>query len=178
MRYLKAIGFFLVLSSIFTSCNTATENVVYYSKDELKNNLVVNVNDSDGVLIPVKSKTTLSLMSSSFFQENLIYLKDIYVTKLCYKVKNFTPNSSVFLSNIRLFLDEMPITNYMTPNLLKTTNNNVEFIITNQELLSNIASKLLNKKEVVVSFESDAISSSQLNFDVEFSITAKGVFVD
>jgi len=61
---------------------------------------------------------------------------------------------------------------------LQTNNNNVNIEITNQNLLEIIASKLLQNKQIVISYSSDAITDNQLDFDFEFSVTALGTFVD
>lgn len=82
------------------------------------------------------------------------------------------------MSNIKVFLDEIQITNDLGVNFLNAANNNIKIDITNQQLLETIASKLLQKKEVVISFYSDAVTQDQMAFDFEFCITANGTFVD
>lgn len=177
MRKIKLYSLMLFLAVLSSSCSEQTaENVVFYSKDQLTNNIVVHVNNTDGSSMSVSSNTTLSLQSSSFFKENLSLLREIDVSKISYKLKNF--HSSTSVSNMEIFLDDTVITNYIDVSLLKSKNNNKEFEIENNELYALIAQKLLNKKEVVISYKGNVDSSGNLDFDLEFSITAKGTFVD
>lgn len=178
MRVIKFLSVLFLISVINVSCENQTdENVVFYSKDRLTNNLPVQIRDTEGAKISVNSNTVISLSSSLFFKENMIYLKDLSVPKMSFKIINYNSNSSA-LSNVKVFLDEIQITNDLGVNFLTVAKNNVEFEITNEQLLNTIASKLLQKKQVVISYNSDAVTQGKLDFDFEFSITARGTFVD
>ena len=184
MRFIKPIiGLLFATLLIFSSCQEDATNAVYFSKDQLKNDLGVTINDSNGLKISVNSNATLSLTSSDFFQENLSYLKDLEVLKMSYKVKGLTNNPLVSISNVNVFIDEISITEFIDTSLFINVNSSPNstdngFEITNEKLLLDIALKLLNKKEVIVSYKSDAVSSDQLDFELEFSITAKGTFIN
>lgn len=178
MRAIKLLSVLFLISVINVSCENQTdENVVYYSKDRLTNNLPVQIKDTEGAKIAVNSNTIISLSSSLFFNDNMIYLRDLSVPKMSFKIINYNSNSSA-LSNVKVFLDEIQITNDLGVNFLNVAKNNVEFEISNEQLLSTIASKLLQKKQVVISYYSDAVTQGQLDFHFEFSITARGTFVD
>jgi len=160
------------------SCENQTdENVVFYSKEQLTNNLPVQIKDTEGTKIAVNSNTVIRLSSSLFFKENMIYLRDVSVPKMSFKITNYNSNSSA-LSNVEVFLDEIKITNDLGVNFLNVAKNNVEFEISNEQLLQTIAAKLLLNKQVVISYKSDAITQGKLDFDFDFFITARGTFVD
>ena len=178
MRVIKLLTILFLVSILNVSCENETkENVVFYSKDELTKSLPVQIKDTEGSMVSVNSNTVISLSSSAFFKENMVYLRDLNVPKMSFKIKNYSSNSSS-VSNIKVFLDEIQITNDLGVNFLSVANNNVELEISNEQLLTTIASKLLQKKEVVLSYYSDAVTQDQLDFDFEFSITARGTFVD
>ncbi len=177
MKKIKLFGLLALLSFLCSSCSDqADENVVFYSKDELTNNIVVHVNNIEPRSMSVNSNTTLSLLSSNFFNENRSFLRQITISKISYKLKNF--DSSVLVSNMELFVDDINITDYINVSLLTSINNNKEFLIENEALYSLIATKLLNNNEVHISYKGNVDSTGDLNFDLEFSITAKGTFVD
>ena len=178
MRAIKLLCVLFLISVISVSCENQTdENVVFYSKDRLTNSLPVQIKDTEGAKISVNSNTVISLSSSLFFKENMIYLRDLSVPKMSFKIINYNSNSSA-LSNVKVFLDEIQITNDLGVNFLNVAKNNVEFEISNEQLLNTIASRLLQNKQVVISYNSDAVTQGKLDFDFEFSITAKGTFVD
>jgi hypothetical protein len=177
MKKIKLYGLFALLFVLSSSCTEQTdENVVFYSQDQLTNNIVVHVNNTDGSAMLVNSNTMLSLHSSSFFEENLPFLRQIDVSSISYKLKNF--NSSAIVSNMEIFLDDIVITDYIDVSLLTSKNNNKEFQIENEVLYSLISDKLLSKNEVKISYKGNVNSTGNLYFDLEFSITAKGTFVD
>lgn len=179
MRVVKLYTFLAFLAIILVSCEKATdENVVFYSKDDLKNELSVNINDTDGTLVSVNSTTIVSLNSSDFFKRNIAYLRNVNVPKMYFKVKNFNANTSNSISNVEVFIDEIRITDDMGVNFLNAANNNVAYEIDNESLLAAIASKLTQKKQVTISYYSDAITVNPMDFGFEFSITAHGTFVD
>jgi hypothetical protein len=179
MRVIKLYTFLAILAVALVSCEKATdENVVFYSKDDLKKELSVNINDTDGSLVSINSATVLSLFSSDFFKKNIAYLRDVSVPKMYFKVKNLNANSSNSISNVEVFIDEIRITNDMGTDFLNATNNNVQYEIDNQELLTAIASKLMQKRQVTISYYSDAVTVNPMDFGFEFSITAQGTFVD
>ncbi len=178
MRVIKLLCILILMSIVSISCENETdESVVFYSKDRLTNNLPVQIKDTEGAKVSVNSNTVISLSSSSFFKDNMIYLRELDVPKMSFKIINYNSNSSA-LSNVKVFLDEIQITNELGVNFLNVTKNNIEFEISNEQLLNTIASKLLQKKQVVISYYSDAVTQGQLDFDFEFSITARGTFVD
>jgi len=178
MKKIKLYGLIAFLSVLSSSCSELTdENVVFYSKDLLTKSLPVQIKDTEGAKISVNSNTVISLSSSTFFNENMIYLRDVSVPKMSFKIVNYSSNVSD-LSNVKVFLDEIQITNDLGVDFLNVANNNLVVEIFNQELLTSIASKLLQNKQVVISYHSDAVTQGQLDFDFEFSITAKGTFVD
>ncbi|MFT4576966.1 MAG: hypothetical protein ACI9SI_001904 [Polaribacter sp.] len=178
MRVIKLLSVVLLMSIINISCQSETdENVVFYSKDQLINSLPVQIKNTEGSLISVNSNTVIGLSSSSFFNEHMVSLKELNVPSMSFKIRNYNSNSSL-MSNIKVFLDEIQITNDLGVNFLNAANNNIKIDITNQQLLETIASKLLQKKEVVISFYSDAVTQDQMAFDFEFCITANGTFVD
>mgnify|MGYP000162094480 CR=1 FL=1 len=179
MRKLKSLGLILVLILSLCSCSKdSNNNVVFYSKDQLKKDLIIQVDNTDGSIVSVNSNTTISLMSSAFFEENISFLKSVEVPKLSYKIKNYVPSTNFSLSNIELAIDDIVITDYLDVNFLNSNNNGVEFLIEDETLLLAIAEKLTANKQVVISYKSDAVTSQQNGFDFEFSITAKGTFVD
>lgn len=178
MKKIKLFGLLALMSFLSSSCSDQTEeNVVFYSKDQLTKDLVIQINDTEGSTVSVNSNTVLSLSSLSFFKEHMAYLRDLNVPKMSFKIKNFNSNYSG-LSNVKVFLDEIQITDDLGVDFLNVINNNIEVEISNEELLAVIASKLLQNKQVIISYYSDAITQSQLDFDFEFSITARGTFVD
>ena len=96
-----------------------------------------------------------------------------------FRIKNFKFNPLAKVSNVEVFVDEIKITkNDISFNFLNLFTNGFEFKISNQEILSAISSKLLQKKQVVVSYYSNAVSDKLFNFDLEFSLTTKGTFLD
>ena len=99
-----------------------------------------------------------------------------------FKIKNFSINSltaATKISNIAVYVDEIKITRKdIKFDFLSLLTNGFNFKIDNQEIFSAISSKLLQKKQVVVSYYSDAESDKLFNFDLEFLLTAKGTFVD
>lgn len=178
MRIIKLLSVFFLISVLCVSCEKQTsENVVFYSKDQISNNLPVQVKDTEGNTVSVNSKTVISLLSSNFFEKNVQFLRQIDVPGMSFKIKNYNGLKSS-LSNVKVFLDEIEITDELGADFLNPTNNDVVFDIENNNLLNTIASKLLQKKEVVISYYSDAVTQNQLDFNFEFSITARGTFVD
>ncbi len=178
MRVIKLLSVLFLLSVMSISCENQTdENVVFYSKEQLTNNLPVQIKDTEGTKIAVNSNTVIRLSSSLFFKENMIYLRDVSVPKMSFKIMNYNSTSSA-LSNVEVFLDEIQITNDLGVNFLNVAKNNVEFEISNEQLLQTIAAKLLLNKQVVISYKSDAITQGKLDFDFDFFITARGTFVD
>jgi len=100
MRVIKLFSILSVFVFLSVSCEKdMKEKVVFFSKDQLKNELLVKINDTEGSVVTVNSSTTINLYSSEFFQENAAFLKDVSVPKMYYTIKNFQ-NSSVTLSNI------------------------------------------------------------------------------
>ena len=145
----------------------------------VKKDLSVNVNNTEGVVIPVNSSAIINLNSSKVFNDNLDYLKEIEVEAFNFKIKNFIINSDSKVSNIEVYVDEIKITGKdISLDFLSLFSSGFEFKISNPEILSAIASKLLQKKQIVVSYYSDAVSDKLFNFDLEFNIAAKGTFVD
>jgi PBP1b-binding outer membrane lipoprotein LpoB len=177
MRKIKLYGLIVFLSVLSSSCSDQTdENVVFYSKDQLTNNIVVHVNNIEPRSMSVNSKTTLSLLSSNFFNENRSLLRQINISKISYKLKNF--NSSVLVSNMKLFIDDTDITDYIDVSLLTSINNYKEFLIENEALYDLVATKLLDNNKVHISYKGNVDTAGDLEFDLEFSITAKGTFID
>lgn len=179
MRILKLLTLFSFVL-IFASCEKeAPRQIVFYSVDQLTKDLTVKVDDTEGNTISVNSNTVVNLNSSKVFKDNLNYLKDIDVEGLTFKIKNFTINPLAKFSNIEVFVDELKITSDdIKLDFLSILTNGLEFEIDNQEILSKISSKLLQKKQVVVSYYSDAQTDKLFNFDLEFSLTTKGTFID
>lgn len=178
MRVIKLLSVLFIVSFLTVSCEQETpENVVFYNKDQISKNLPIVIQDTEGSTVSVNSKAIVSLNSSAFFQKNMQFLREIDVPKMCFKLKNYT-GSSTSLSNVKVFLDEIEITDALGANFLNVNNNNVLFDIENENLLSTIATKLMDNRQVVISYYSDATTQNQLDFDFEFSITAKGTFVD
>ena len=178
MRVIKLLSIFFLISIISVSCKKETdENVVFYSKDQLTKNLPIQIGDTEGSMVSVNSETLISLSASTFFNEHMVYLRDVNVPNMSFKIMNYNSNSSS-VSNIKVFLDEIEITNDLGVDFLSAANNNIEVEISNEQLLATIASKLLQKKQVVISYYSDAVTQDKLDFNFVFSITAKGTFVD
>lgn len=179
MRVIKLYTLLAFLAIALVSCETATkEKVVFYSKDDLKNELPINIDNTDGALVSINSKAVIGFHSSEFFNNNLVYLRDVSVPKMCFKVKNFDTNSANVISNIQVYVDDIRITDYMGTDFLDPSNNDVQFEINNGVLLSAIATKLMQNRQVTISYYSDAVTSNQIGFEFEFSITAQGTFVD
>lgn len=180
MRKIKLFSFLFLSLYLCISCSKdAPSQIVFYSKDQLKKDLAVQINNTEGSTISVNSNAIINLKSSKVFQSNIDYLMGVEVEKFNFKIKNFKINPSATISNIEIFVDEIKITeNDISFNFLSLSNNGLEFKISNQEILSAISSKLLQKKQVVISYYSDAVSDKLFNFDLEFSLTAKGTFVD
>jgi hypothetical protein len=125
MRVIKFLSVFFLVLAFFTSCEKLEpDKIVFYSKDQLIENLAVKINNTDGILVSVNSNTIISLNSSEYFKANLAHLKDLSVPKMCFKLKNYQTNPSTILSNINVFVDEIQITNEMGQDFLKTINNN------------------------------------------------------
>ena len=178
MRVIKLLSILFIVSLLTVSCEEETpENVVFYNKDQISKNLPIVIQDTEGTKVAINSNAIVSLNSSSFFQKNMQFLRDIDVPKMSFKLNNYT-GSSTSLSNVKVFLDEIEITDALGSNFLNANNNNVSFEIENENLLNTIASKLMDKRQVVISYYSDAITQNPLDFNFEFSITAKGTFVD
>ncbi len=178
MRVIKLFSILFLVSLLCVSCQQETaEKVAFFNKEEISNNLPVQIKNTEGSIVTVNSNTVISLLSSDFFQKNVQFLREVEVPKMCFKIKNYDPNLST-VSNVKVFLDEIQITDDLGVNFLTKSNNNVVFEIENENLLNAIASKLLDKKQVVISYYSDAVTQKPLDFDFEFSITARGTFVD
>lgn len=180
MRTLKLFSAVFLALFVFTSCEKeATSQLVFFSKDQLKKELTVNIDNTEGVTVPINSNAVINLNSSKVFKDNLDYLKDIEVESFNFKLKNFVINPDSKVSNIEVYVDEIKITgNDISLDFLSLFSSGFEFKISNQEILSTIASKLLQKKQIVVSYYSDAVSDKIFNFDLEFNISTKGTFVD
>lgn len=180
MRITKLLIFFSFTLLLFASCEKETpRQIVFYSVDNLKKDLLVMVDDTEGNTISVNSNAVVNLNSSKVFQDNINLLKDVDVEKLSFKIKNFTINPLAKFSNIEVYVDELKITGSdIKFDFLNILTNGLEFEIDNQEILSAISSKLLQKKQVVVSYYSDAKTDKLFNFDLEFSLTTKGTFID
>lgn len=180
MRKIKLFSvLFLALSLCFSCDKEGPSQIVFYSKDQLTKNLPVQVNNTEGSTISVNSNAIINLKSSKVFADNIDLLMDVKVEKLNFKIRNFKINPSAVISNIEIFVDEIKITeNDISFDFLSLLDNGLEFEITNQEMLSAISSKLLQKKQVVISYYSDAASNELFNFDLEFSLSTKGTFVD
>ena len=180
MRTLKLFSAVFLALLVFTSCEKEVPSqIVFFSKDQLKKNLSVNVDNTEGVAIPINSNGIINLNSSKVFKDNIDYLKDIEVESFNFKIKNFIINPESKFSNIEVYVDEIKITGEdISLDFLSLFTSGFEFKISNQEILSTIASKLLQKKQIVVSYYSDAVSDKLFNFDLEFNIAAKGTFVD
>ena len=98
---------------------------------------------------------------------------------MSFKIKNFKINPSAKVFNIEVFVDEIKITeNDISIDFLSLLNGSFEFKISNKETLAAISSKLLQRKQVVLSYYSNAVTDELFNFDLEFSLTTKGTFVD
>ncbi len=180
MKALKLLSLLSIFLLMFTSCEKEGPNqIVFYSIDKITKDLSVSVDDTEGSTVSVNSNTILNLNSSKVFKENINYLKDVNVEMLTFKVKNFSINPDAKFSNIEVFIDEIKITKEdIKFTFLNVLNNSAEFQLNNQEILSSISSKLLQRKQVVISYYSDAKTNSVFNFDLEFSLTTKGTFVD
>ena len=184
MRTLKFFSIFSILLLLCISCEKEVPSqIVFYSVDQLKKDLAVKVDKTDGNTIPVNSSSIINLKSSKVFEDNIDLLKDVEVKELKFKIKNFKINQSLStttkISNIAVYVDEIKISeDDIKFDFLSLLTNGFNFEIDNEEVLSAISSKLLQKKQVVVSYYSDAESDKLFNFDLEFSLTAKGTFID
>jgi len=180
MRIFKLLSFLTLTVLLCISCEKdAPEQIVFYSKDQLKKDLAIQINNTEGNIIPINSNTIINLTSSKVFKDNLIYLRAIDVEKLSFKIKNFKIDPTSVISNIEVFVDEIKITgNDVSFDFWTFVNNGLEFKINNKEILSAISSKLLQKKQIVISYYSDAVSDKLFSFDLEFSLTTKGTFID
>lgn len=177
MRTFKLFSAFALVLLICTSCEKETPNqITFYSVDQLKKDLTVKIDRTDGSKISVNSNSIINLKSSKVFQENIDLLEDVEVEGLSFRIKDCELSPLVKISNIAIYVDEIKISeNDIKFDFLA---NGISFKINNSEILSRISSKLLQKKQVVVSYYSDAESDQLFNFDLEFSITAKGTFID
>ncbi|WP_347175453.1 hypothetical protein [Polaribacter uvawellassae] len=180
MRIFKIFSLLTLAFLLCVSCDKeAAGQIVFYSKDQLKKDLSIQINNTEGNTISVNSNAIVNLKSSKVFDDNIEYLKDIDVEALSFKIKNFRLNPSATISNIEVFVDEIKISeNDISFDFLSILSNNLEFKVNNKEILSAISSKLLQKKQVVISYYSNAVSDKLFNFDLEFSLTTKGTFVD
>tara|TARA_R110002073_G_scaffold41704_4_gene117675 strand:+ start:3435 stop:3977 length:543 start_codon:yes stop_codon:yes gene_type:complete len=180
MKLTKLFSVLTLALLLFISCSKdAPKQIVFYSKDQLKKDLPVQINNTEGGIISVNSNTIINLKSSKVFENNIDYLIDVEVETMKFRIKNFKFNPLAKVSNVEVFVDEIKITkNDISFNFLNLFTNGFEFKISNQEILSAISSKLLQKKQVVVSYYSNAVSDKLFNFDLEFSLTTKGTFLD
>lgn len=185
MRASKTLPVLSLLILLFFSCqNDLKESVVFFSEDKLVEVLSVQIQNTEGNVIPVKSCTVVSLKKSEIFSEHIQYLTDVDVTEMSVKVKKLNNSSSLDsksnqTTKFKIFLDEIDITSKIgITSLQAKSNDNLEFKITDALLLSTISSKLLQNKEIVISYDSTVESNSQLDFKLEFSLTANGTFVD
>lgn len=180
MRPIKLLSILALTLLICTSCEKEEPSqIVFFSKDQLKKNLSVNVNDTEGSTASINSNTLIELNSSKVFKENIHYLQDVEVEAFNFKIKNFQGKPCAQISEIKVYVDEIRITEKdLSLNFLDVMSSSIEFKINNQEILAAISSKLLQKKQVVVSYYSDAVSEELFNFDLEFNLTTKGTFVD
>ncbi len=177
IRLLSILTFSLLLC---ISCEKEQpKQIVFFSKDQLKKELAVNINNTEGSTISINSNAIINLNSSKVFKDNIDYLKNVEVESFNFKIKNFVINPYAKVSNIEVYVDEIKITgNDISLDYLSLFSSGFEFKISNQEILSAISSKLLQKKQIVVSYYSDAVSDKLFNFDLEFNIDTKGTFVD
>lgn len=180
MRITKLLTLFSFVLILFASCQKeAPRQIVFYSVDQLKKDLPIMVSDTEGNTISVNSNAVVNLNSSKVFEKNINLLKDVEVEKFSFKIKNFTINPLAKFSNIEIYVDELKITgNDIKFDFLSILNNGLDFEIDNQEILSKVSSKLLQKKQVVISYYSDAVTDKLFNFDLEFLLTTKATFVD
>jgi hypothetical protein len=180
MRQIKLCSVLFLALFLCVSCDKEAENqIVFYSIDQLTKDLPVQINNTEGSTIPINSNAIIALKSSKVFQDNIDYLIDVEVEQLNFKIKNFKINPTATISNIEIFFDEIRISEKdISFNFLSLLSNGLEFKVSNQEILSAISSKLLQKKQVVISYYSDAVSDKLFNFDLEFSLATKGTFVD
>ena len=180
MRKIKLFSVLIFGLFLCISCEKeAPDKIVFFSKDQLTKDLNIQINNTEGNVVPVNSNTIINLKSSSVFLSNIDYLIDVEVEKLHFKIKNFKINPLAKISNVEVYVDEIKITaNDISFDYLSLLANGLEFKITNKEILSAISSKLLQKKQVVVSYYSDAVTDKLFDFDLEFSMATKGTFVD
>ena len=177
MRTFKLFNVLALALLICASCEKETPNqITFYSVDQVKKKLTVKIDKTDGNTISVNSNSIINLKSSKVFEENIDLLEDVEVEGLSFRIKDCEINPLVKISNIAVYVDEIKISeNDIKFDFLA---NGISFKINNGEILSKISSKLLQKKQVVLSYYSDAESGQLFNFDLEFSITAKGTFID
>lgn len=175
MSHLKSISILTLLAVFFTSCSDRLDTVYFFSKEELKNNLTINLNSESSQR--VLNSTTLSLKSSDFFNKNLEYLRNVEVTKMRYIIKNLDGNIGA-LSNLQLFLNDISITEDLDIKNLDTKNKNIQLEVINPLLLSKISLLLLNEKSVIISYKNDANDSKSLHINLEFLISINGTFKD
>jgi len=180
MRTLKLFSAVFLALLLFTSCEKEVESqIVFFSKDQLKKELAVNINNTEGSTVSINSNAIIDLNSSKVFKDNIDYLKNVEVESFNFKIKNFEINPCSKFSNIGIYVDEIKISgNDISLDYISLFSSSFEFKINNQEILSAISSKLLQKKQIVVSYYSDAVSDDLFNFDLEFNLTTKGTFVD
>ena len=82
MRILKFFSVFCLILLLCNSCEKEkAHQIVFYSVDQLKQDLAVKVNKTDGYAVSVNSNAVIYLKSSAVFKKNIDLLKDVEVQK-------------------------------------------------------------------------------------------------
>jgi len=98
IRLLSILTFSLLLC---ISCEKEQpKQIVFFSKDQLKKELAVNINNTEGSTISINSNAIINLNSSKVFKDNIDYLKNVEVESFNFKIKNFVINPYAKVSNI------------------------------------------------------------------------------
>lgn len=140
-------------------------------------NIDVNTNLKEDFNIHVEAGTNESFnnqevvnINNEDTQKYLKNIKDVQITKLTFKLKNFTGNDATGVIAGDFFADGSLL--YSKSIIVKEAcDNEIVFEITNLEEINKIADKFENGQNVTISYRGTSNSNSAMNFDVEISFS-------
>jgi hypothetical protein len=164
MKKLNTFSAILFCVLFLTSCAEQNNYVSYFIENNLSESLIVNKLHEESSNV-IKHNVDLKLTSSESFKKYLEDLTDIEVDSLMY----IADNPSVDLSNAIVMLDDFIIPNTQTQNVS-------EIYVSDKELLSHIAKKLLENAKINFYFKPN--SPPEIDFNIHISMKIKGTFVN
>lgn len=169
MRIKYRIGLLaLALSFTFMSCEEIEELTQIEIDTEVSE--TVNIVIPDDSLTNFEGTSTIKLENSEEMNQYLLDLKDLNVTKISYKITNYTgPDDGTLSGN--LFFEEMGFELDIPETQLKETSDNeiLNTIDATDEQLDQIASYLIASKQATLTARGE-VSEAPMEFD--FTIIA------